>query len=115
LKNNEISIKQAIYIEKKHRITRDIDSSSLVIEEMKKEIEHYKANLIELVKQKDKEERIPEGIWLLDEVKEIAKSARSCEAFGMKDIQLESCEECKRISPKINQICNWWFENIPQS
>jgi ParB/RepB/Spo0J family partition protein len=111
LKNNEIGIKQAILIEKKHQIVRDIDSGSLVIDELKKEVDYYKGHLLELVKQKDKEERIPEGIWLFDEMKTIVKAARSCEAFGMKDIQKDACEECKKTSPQVNQICDWWFEN----
>jgi hypothetical protein len=42
---------------------------------LQKEVQHYKSNLFELVKQKDKEERIPVGVLLIDEAKGLLKES----------------------------------------
>ena len=112
LKNNELSLKQAVYVEKKNRVQRETDTGNLVIEELQKEIHHYKSNILELAKQKNKEERIPIGVLLIDEVKVIVEAARSCEAFGIKDIQKDACSECESKSPNIKQVCDWWHESV---
>lgn len=113
LKNNEITLKKALTLVKKTEQRKNIDSGKLVIEELKAEVAHYKeksSKITEEIKDLDKEKRLEAGIWLEAEVSLLIDGARTCEAFGKKDIEKRECIKCEKSTPNIKARCDFWHE-----
>lgn len=113
VKNGELSIKKAIKSIKIDTIKKKIDSNTFVIDELKGEIENYKErldNIHEEVIKIPKAKRIEKGLWVEKEVDLLIEAAKTCEAFGVKDIEPKICKECEKNSPKIKERCDFWHE-----
>lgn len=95
--------------------TKKLGSESMVIEELKDEIEHYKTQLediYEAIKKSDKIERLSKGIWLADEIKQLVESARTCETFGKLEEKDSICKTCKKETPNVYAKCEFFRDEI---
>jgi len=71
-----------------------------------------KMDIYHKIKDVDKEERINNGVWLINEVIKAVRCGRACPAFGLKDDEEIDCNECENDEKGIKVICDWWYENI---
>jgi hypothetical protein len=86
-----------------------------VIEELKEEIKHYKEqldNIYDLVKKTDRIERLSQGIWVADDIKQLIESARTCESFGKLEEKDSSCKDCKTQTPHVYSQCEFFRDEI---
>jgi len=102
-----------------------VDTKNDEIEKLKKKLSETLMELTQLkdsggavdvykeIKEKDKQERMEEGIWLIDEVIKAVRCGRACPAFGLKDDPEIDCKkECHKYEDGINEMCDWWHENV---
>jgi ParB family chromosome partitioning protein len=112
IKEQKITIKEALT---SHKIARHFDVESMVIDELKEEVHHYKEqmnNIYELIKKLDKVERLTNGVWLIEEIKMLIEASRSCETFGMLDKHDSECIACHKETPNIYDKCEFYFEEF---
>jgi len=112
VKSRTITIKEALTTDK---LVRQKNIETMVIEELKHEVNHYKEqfkNVHELVKKLDKMQRLDQGIWLIEEVKQIIEAARCCETFSTPDSKDEECILCRKEAPLIFSKCEFFHEEF---
>jgi len=113
VKQKKITIKEALTSEK---LVRQKNIESMVIEELKTEVKEYKeklSNVYNFVKQLDKIERLSNGVWLSDEIKQMIEASRTCEFFGKMNDQ--ACTECFKETPDIHAKCEFYYEEFEKS
>jgi ParB/RepB/Spo0J family partition protein len=103
----QLSIDKLLKDEQKNEDFKKISSSQAVIEVMKDEIQYYKEHIFEVLKNRSKEERIKNGIFYKEEVVTLIEAARSCEAFGIRDIDKKVCVQCEKETEDIANKCIW--------
>jgi ParB/RepB/Spo0J family partition protein len=112
VKERKISIKEAITTKD---LIRQKNIESMVIEELKEEINHYKEklkNIYDVIKQLDKIERLNNGVWLKNEIKALVEAARSCEKFGLFEETNKECNECRKENPNIFAKCEFFRDEF---
>jgi len=113
LRNNNTNVKDDAKTKK--ILAANKQSQDLVIDELKEEVNSYKSkidNIFETVKEMNKIERLSRGIWLVDEVRQMIKSARSCENFGQLDENNIECQNCNKSSHAIYVKCEFYRDEI---
>lgn len=96
-------------------LVANTQSQDIVINELKEEVNSYKSkidNIYETVKELNKIERLSNGIWLINEVRQMVKSARSCENFGQLDENNNECQNCNKVSHNIYVKCEFYRDEI---
>lgn len=86
--------------------------NTLVVGELKKEVQYYKKNIYEAIKTADKVERLSNGIWLSSEIKQMIEAARVCETFGQLEEKNSECQKCKKDSHDIYTKCEFYRDEI---
>lgn len=112
IQERKITIKEALNFDREHK---QQFSSAIVIDELKQEVNHYKQKLKDiypLVKNLDKVERLSNGVWLSDEIKNLVEAARTCETFGTLDEKDKECILCLKESPNIYAKCEFYRDEI---
>jgi ParB family chromosome partitioning protein len=112
VKERKITIKEALTSD---RIVRQRNLEAMVVEELKQEVKFYKdkiSDIYGLVKQLDKIERLTNGVWLSDEIKQLIEAARLCETFGKLDNKDNECNECYKQTPSIYSKCEFYRDEF---
>lgn len=112
VKDQKITIKEALTSESTRRT---LNSGKLVIGELKEEVDHYKEkfkNIYKTVSVLDKQERIENGVWLKEEVKQMIESARGCATFGLLKTDDKECQDCAKSSTSLYSKCEFFFEEF---
>jgi ParB family chromosome partitioning protein len=112
VKERKITIKEALSSDK---LVRKKNIESMVIEELKIEVKDYKEKLNDiygLVKKLDKIERLSNGIWLTDEIKQLIEASRTCETFGKMDDKDNECILCHKETPDIYAKCEFYRDEF---
>lgn len=110
-KISDISLKSVL--EENDKKNKKIDS--MLIEELKEEVEYYKIksqNIIDLVNNYDKQERLEKGIWLENEVQGMIEAAKTCEAFGDFNENEKECKICKEKTFDIFSKCEYYKNEL---
>lgn len=92
--------------------------NSMVIEELKSEVAHYKEKLKDIyktIKETDQVERLSNGIWLANEVKSLIEASRTCETFGKLDEKNDECKACQKESSDVYAKCEFYRDEIGKS
>jgi ParB/RepB/Spo0J family partition protein len=102
IKSEHIGVDSTLNEEK---IIAKIDSNSMVIDELKVDIEYYKSNPCAVAKNLNQKQRFEQGLMIKEDIQELVKAARICETFGM-FLETDSvCMQCKKETEKENEIC----------
>jgi ParB family chromosome partitioning protein len=112
VKEQKITIKDALISDD---VSKAKNANTLVIEELKEEVRHYKEQVRDVYKcihKLDKVERLSQGVWLVDEIKQLVQASRSCETFGLLEDNDEECIECHKQSPDIYAKCEFYRDEI---
>jgi ParB family chromosome partitioning protein len=112
IKERKITIKEALTSDK---IVRQRNIETMVIEELKQEVSHYKEKLGDiygLIKQLDKIERLSQGVWLSEEIRQLIEAARSCETFGKLDEKDKECIECQKETSGNYAKCEFYRDEF---
>jgi ParB family chromosome partitioning protein len=112
IRERKITIKEALTSDK---LIKQKNIETMVIEELKQEVNHYKEKLSDiysLIRQLDKVERLSNGVWLANEIKQLIEAARSCETFGMLDEKDKECIECQKQSPSDYAKCEFYRDEF---
>lgn len=103
----QLSIEKLIKEDQEGELTNKKSSSEVVINVLKEEVKHYKEKAIDSIIEKPKDERIKLGIFLKDEVNSLIIAARSCEGFGIRDMDKKICKKCEVETEDIANKCIW--------
>jgi len=115
VKDKKVSINKALEVEKNERIKIKTTSEIKIVDELRKEVDHYKhkfkdiKNIVSELETIDINDRIESGIWLEKELIDFVEAARMCEAFGQKNgMSKEDCEKCKKETNAEYRKCDFW-------
>ncbi|MDD5649346.1 MAG: ParB/RepB/Spo0J family partition protein [Candidatus Nanoarchaeia archaeon] len=86
--------------------------NSIVIDELKEEVNYYKNNVYDTIKKLDQAERLFNGVWLKNEVIDLVNSTRICIDFGKLEEQNNECIKCKKETKKTYEKCLLYRETM---
>jgi len=123
LKQKDINYNNNRYIYVASKVIGSSPIESIVINQLKFEVEDLKRklreitqgerdNLFTLIRRKSAVERLKNGVWLEHEVRLLAISARQCDMFGLLNIKDAKCQKCQHNSPKIFIKCEFFRDKL---
>lgn len=112
IKERKITIKQALTTA---RMINKKNLELMVVSELKEEVIHYKEklkNIYKYIRKLDKLERLKNGVWLSNELKQLIEAARSCETFGQLDLSDPECKQCNKQTSEIYYKCEFYHDEV---